>query len=172
MNKTTSIFLVVAATLGLSLSAAVTVLPVAYAHDCPEQGCVTDGRMTGGGRLATSMIVTHGFELHCSVSDLPNNLEVNWDGGNKFHLDTLTNVKCLDSPTVASPNPPPADFDLMEGGGTGTYNGEDGATIYFVLTDAGEPGKDDRARLLIRDEDGTTVLDVNALLRVGNHQAH
>jgi hypothetical protein len=152
-------------------SFAVAIIPAA-AHECPQEGCVTDGRMTGGGRLATtSMIVTHGFELHCDASDVPNNLQINWDGGNRFHLGELTDVKCLDSPAI-SPNPPPADFDLMEAHGTGTYNGEEGASIYFVLTDAGEPGKNDRARFLIEDSDGNTVLNVSAKLKGGNHQAH
>lgn len=158
--------------LGLSFGALAVAIPrQAAAWECPQEGCVTEGRMAGGGRLATSFIVTHGFELHCDVNDLPNNLEVNWAGGNKFHLDELTNVKCLDSAGI-SPGQPAADFDLIEGGGTGTYNGEDGATIYFLLTDAGEPGKNDRARFLIKDPEGNTVLDVSAKLKGGNHQAH
>lgn len=127
--------------------------------------------MTGGGRLATNMIVTHGFELHCDVNDVPNNLEINWNGGNKFHLETLTVVECFDDPSI-SPGKPQADFDLMEGNGIGRYNGEEGARIYFSLTDAGEPGKNDHARFLIEDSDGNTVLDVSAKLKGGNHQAH
>jgi hypothetical protein len=147
-------------------------IPVAFAHECPQEGCFADGRMTGGGRLdLDDRIVTHGFELHCSVDNIPNNLEVNWDGGNRFHLDELTNVKCIDDPSI-NPHPPKAGFDLMEGGGTGTYNGEEGATIYFVLTDAGEPGSSDTARLLIRDAADNIVLDVRADLDQGNHQAH
>lgn len=164
--------LLVAATLGVGLAAAsfaVAITPVA-AHECPKEGSVTDGRMTGGGRLATNMIVIHGFELHCDASDAPNNLQINWDSGNHFHLDELTDVKCLDSPGI-SPGQPSVDFDLMEAHGTGTYNGE-GPSIYFVLTDAGEPGKNDRARFLIEDSDGNTVLDVSAKLKGGDHQAH
>ncbi len=127
--------------------------------------------MTGGGRLATSMIVTHGFELHCEINDLPNNLEINWAGGNKFHLERLTVVRCFDSPGISS-GQPQSTFDRMEGNGIGTYNGEDGAKISFILTDAGEPGKNDFARFQIKDSDGNPALNVDGKLNVGNHQAH
>jgi hypothetical protein len=159
--------------LGLVIASfGIAMRPVA-AHECPEQGCVTEGRMTGGGRLNTDMIVTHGFELHCDVNDVPNNLEVNWAGGNHFHLGNLTNVKCLDIPLVISPNPPAANFDLLEAHGTGTYNGEAGARIYFVFTDAGEPGRQDTARIKILDVASNVVLDVGTIhLQNGNHQAH
>jgi hypothetical protein len=171
-NNIPSLILATAAVAGLFFGTLAAVLPAAYAHDCPQEGCFTDGRMTGGGRLdLDDMIVTHGFELHCDVDEVPNNLEVNWDGGNRFHLDELTRVDCIDDPSI-NPRPPRAGFDLMEGGGTGTYNGEEGATIYFVLTDAGEPGSNDIARLLIRDADDNIVLDVRANLDMGNHQAH
>ena len=93
--------LLVAATLGVSLAAAsfaVAITPAA-AHECPQEGCVTEGRMTGGGRLATNMIVTHGFELHCDVNDLPNNLQINW-GGNRFHLEVLLKGFCVDDPAI------------------------------------------------------------------------
>ncbi|HEX2013917.1 MAG TPA: hypothetical protein VLA68_01695 [Nitrososphaera sp.] len=172
-NKLRSLGLVLAAVVGLSFAtiAAVLLAAVVYAHECPPEGCFADGRMTGGGRLEEDMIVTHGFELHCNIEELPNNLEVNWDGGNHFHLDELTRVDCIDDPNI-NPRPPRAGFDLMEGGGIGTYNGEEGATIYFVLTDAGEPGSQDTARLLIRDADDNIVLDVQANLDQGNQQAH
>lgn len=151
-------------------------LPIAFAHDCPKEGCFTDGRMTGGGRLNEDFKVTHGYELHCDVDDVPNNLEINWEetdgqGSHRFHLDELTRVICIDDPSIA-PRPPNAGFDLMEGGGTGSYDGQDDATIYFVLTDAGEPGTNDEARFLIRNAEGDIVLDVRADLEQGNHQAH
>jgi hypothetical protein len=172
MSKTSIILAIVMLGLGLVIASfGIAIKPVA-AHECPEQGCVTEGRMTGGGRLNTDMVVTHGFELHCDVSDVPNNLEVNWDGGNHFHLSALTDVICIDEAGI-SPNPPAADFDLLEAHGTGTYNGEDGARIYFVFTDAGEPGKDDTARIKIVDADNNVVLDVGTThLNNGNHQAH
>lgn len=172
-NKIGSLVLVMTAVGGLLFATIAAVLPAAlvYAHDCPQEGCFADGRMTGGGRLDLDMIVTHGFELHCDVDEVPNNLQVNWDGGNRFHLDELTRADCIDDPSI-NPRPPRAGFDLFEGGGTGSYNGEEGATIYFVLTDAGEPGSKDTARLLIRDAEDNIVLDVRANLDQGNHQAH
>lgn len=169
LSKTTSTS---ALAIALTFASFAGAIPLAAAHECPDQGCVTDGRMTGGGRLNTDMIVTHGFELHCSVNDTPNNLEVNWAGGNHFHLSEQTDVKCIDKDGI-SPNPPTADFDLLEAHGDGSYNGEDGARIYFVFTDAGEPGTDDTARIKIWDSEGNVVLDeATTNLQHGNHQAH
>lgn len=48
---------------------------------------------------------------------------------------------------------------MLEAHGTGKYSGEDGAKIYFVFTDAGEPGRDDTARIKIEYVGGTIVLD-------------
>ncbi|MBI3639254.1 MAG: SBBP repeat-containing protein [Thaumarchaeota archaeon] len=140
------------------------------------------GRMTGGGSILTpavtsgsgknnSMRVTHGFELHCDVSQLPNNLEVNWDKGNKFHLDSLTTVSCTDDPTII-PNPPDAGFDTYVGTGTGSYNGVSGATAEWTFTDAGEPGKNDFAKIVIKDKNNVVVLSVSGYLNSGNQQAH
>jgi hypothetical protein len=143
----------------------------AYANECPAAGCA-DGRMTGGGRLAGDMKVTHGFELHCRVDDKPNNLEINWGNGNHFHLDSLTNIKCIDDPTI-QPQQPKASFDKYEADGYGSYNGVPGYQIHFEFTDAGEPGSSDTAFILIHNGDPSApVLNVNAHLDQGNHQAH
>ena len=173
-NRANALASISALAVALTFASVAGVIPLAAAHECPDEGCVTEGRMTGGGRLDTDMIVTHGFELHCSVEDTPNNLQVNWQGGNHFHLDELIDVKCIDTDGI-SPNPPSADFDLLEAHGIGTYNNEDGAKIYFVFTDAGEPGTDDTARIKIQiiDSGGNVVLDeATTVLEHGNHQAH
>lgn len=171
-NKANTIALITALAVALTFASFAGAISLAAAHECPEQGCVTEGRMTGGGRLNTEMIVTHGFELHCSIEDIPNNLQVNWAGGNHFHLGELTDVKCLDKDGI-SPNPPAANFDLLEAHGTGKYNGQNGARIYFVFTDAGEPGIRDTARIKVWDSDGNVVLDeATTNLQNGNHQAH
>jgi hypothetical protein len=135
------------------------------------------GRMTGGGSIQCGDFgrVTHGFELHCIADGViePNNLEINWGGGNNFHLTTLTTSVCSDSPVIQQP--PSAPFDTMEGTGTGTFNNEPGATIQFILIDAGEPGGGaDMARYFIRDASGNVVLDcpLQVLDQGGNHQAH
>lgn len=158
----------------LAIAAISTSMTAAFANDCSTDKCVPEGRMTGGGRLDTSQIVTHGFELHCNINHEPNNLEINWNGGNKFHLEGLNDAICVDSAEI--PNPPAAPFDVYEAHGFGKYNGEDGARIYFVLVDAGEPGTKDSARFKIVDADNNVVLDVGTgqgvLLDQGNHQAH
>jgi hypothetical protein len=130
------------------------------------------GRMTGGGSVfrTDGARVTRGFEIHCDLS-VPNNLEVNWPGGNKFHLTSLTSAVCTDDAAIIQ-DPPAADFDTFIGDGTGKLNGVDGATIHFVFVDAGEPGKNDTALIEITDTGGTVVLDVSGFIDVGNLQAH
>jgi hypothetical protein len=136
---------------------------------------VTQGRMTGGGSVidpagTPTTRVTHGFELHCDVTKGPNNLEINWGTGNKFHLTSLTSAFCFNDPTFA-PNPPTAGFDTYIGTGTGSYNGVSGATATWTFTDAGEPGKNDHATIVIK-VGSTTVLSVSGNLDKGNQQAH
>lgn len=50
------------------------------------------GRITGGGSIfrLDGVRVTHGFELRCDANDKRQNLEINWDGGNNFHLTEIT----------------------------------------------------------------------------------
>lgn len=132
-----------------------------------------EGRMTGGGSVLSKEYgrVTHGFELHCDVTQPPNNLQVNWGKGNRFHLTELTWAACLDRPDIDE-RPPVAGFDTYAGLGKGRYNGEPGATIKFAFTDEGEPGKNDKATMVIFDADGDLVLKVDGNLKNGNHQAH
>jgi hypothetical protein len=142
------------------------------------------GRWTGGGSVkgtATSIgvpvgeRVTHGFELHCDPAMLPNNLEVNWKDASgaqhNFHLETLTSGFCTDDPTI-TPNPPDAFSDTYIGKGTGRLDGNPGATAEWKFTDAGEPGTNDTAQIIIKDGSSTTVLSVSGNLDNGNHQAH
>ena len=137
----------------------------------PAVAC-TPCRWTGGGTIGTNRDprVTHGFELHGSVDQLPNNLEVNW-GGNRFHLDTLTRVVCSDDPAI-EPSPPRAGSDTYHGWGVGKYNGVDGYQAEWIFTDAGEPGKVDWAWIKITDSNDDTVMEVSGFLRSGNQQAH
>lgn len=129
------------------------------------------GRMTGGGSVFDSdNRITHGFTLQCDVTNGPNNLEVNWGKGNKFHLDTLTSVICANDPAI-DPKPPAVGFDTYVGTGTGSLNGVSGATATWIFTDAGEPGKKDNATIVITDGSGI-VLTVSGNLHNGNQQAH
>jgi hypothetical protein len=126
-------------------------------------------RMTGGGSIGNTG-VRHGFTLHCDASRVPNNLEINWGNGNRFHLDTLNTATCSDTIGISEGNPV-AGFDTFTGTGTGSYNGSPGHSISFTFTDAGEPGTSDKAKIAI---DGGAVLNINSLtaLKNGNHQAH
>jgi len=129
-------------------------------------------RWTGGGTIGDKRDPreTHGFELHCNVDQLPNNLEVNW-GGNHFHLDALTRVVCSDDPTI-NPRPPRAGCDTIHGWGVGQYNGVSGYKVEFIFTDAGEPGRNDWAWIKITASNGDTIMEVSGFLRSGNQQAH
>ena len=107
--------------------------------------------------------------LHCDTRN-PNNLQINWEG-NKFHLTSLDAAACPDTDGI-TPNPPDALFDTFIGMGTGKLNGEPGATVSFIFTDAGEPGIADTAQVTIFDPDGFQVLSIEGTLTFGNHQAH
>jgi hypothetical protein len=141
---------------------------IEFTDPCSSSSC----RWTGGGTIGTNRDprVTHGFELHCDVNQLPNNLEVNW-GGDHFHLDVLTAVKCSDDPAI-DPTPPRAGCDTIHGWGDGKYNGASGYHVEFIFTDAGEPGKVDWAWIHIIDSGNNTVMEVSGFLKSGNQQAH
>jgi hypothetical protein len=82
------------------------------------------GRFTGGGniRLPNSVRVTRGLTIHCDLL-LSNNLQVNWSGGNKFHMtEHIETVACSDDPNIHQA-PPDAPLDTLIGIGTGRYNG-------------------------------------------------
>jgi hypothetical protein len=132
---------------------------------------IVGGFMTGGGKLSGSDKVTHGFNLHCDVAEGANNLQVNWGKGAKFHLEILTDATCTNDPLL-DPEEPTTVFDTYAGEGMGSYNGVSGATATWVMTDAGEPGKDDTFHITVQDVDGNTVLDASGALNGGNHQAH
>jgi len=101
-------------------------------------------------------------------------LEINWDGGNRFHLELLTKAQCKDDPAIPSPAPPNATFDTFIGTGTGRLNGVAGATATWTFTDAGEPGVNDTVLLTITDKNNNVVLKVAVPTKLtkGNHQAH
>ena len=136
------------------------------APPAPERGW-----MTGGGSVfQESSRVTHGFTLQCDATDGPNSLQINWNG-NRFHLEDLSSAVCSDDPSI-DPRPPVANFDTYEGAGTGRYNGVSGAIAQWTFTDAGEPGRNDVANIVITNASGNIVLWVANTLRNGNHQAH
>ena len=125
--------------------------------------------MTGGGRIQDSLRVTHGFPLHCDMSDGPIRLEVNWPG-NRFRLETLDTVLCLDHP-VFEPSSPIAPFHTYVGYGTGQLNGLPGAIITWLLTDSGQPPWSDYAEFEIFYAVGNLVLSSAGYLQYGNQYA-
>jgi hypothetical protein len=153
---------------GASASVSVTV------PDCIAEG---DGRFTGGGSQirVDGVRVTHGLTIHCDRL-LSNNLELNWPGGNNFHMtEHVTTVACTDDPAIIQA-PPPAPLDTLIGTGTGKFNKElDSYTVEFTLVDYGEPGKNDQAsfRIYQTSNPANVVLDVPLqVLDGGNLQAH
>ena len=146
-------------------------LAAAFALE-PEVPTVVPGRMTGGGSVfrLDGVRVTRGFEIHCDLRE-PNNIQVNWAGGNRFHMTELTSAVCTDSPAIDQ-LPRSAPFDTFTGTGVGTFRGDPGARIEFVFTDAGEPGRDETASIKVYDVDNNLVLDVSGYLDRGNIQAH
>ena len=137
------------------------------------------GRMTGGGHQLSvdGARVTKGLTLHCDIT-LSNNLEINWPGGNNWHLEkeSLTEVQCID--TIVNQEPPAAPFDTFIAEAVGSLNGVPGSIIRFTFVDAGEPGRNDSGIIDIWapgvDPDGAIdpVLSVDETLRGGNFQAH
>ncbi|MEN9881150.1 MAG: hypothetical protein RLZZ308_333, partial [Candidatus Parcubacteria bacterium] len=147
------------------------------------------GRMTGGGSVFTkspdtvtsqpvsNVRVTHGFQIHCRLPDVNDNIQINWNDktgkAHTFHLETLTSAVCTKNGDPSPPKNTSNGFNTFTGGGVGRYDGTSGATVSFVFTDNGEPGRKDTSSYLIKDVNGVTVLQVSAKnLDQGNHQAH
>ncbi len=130
-----------------------------------------DGRFTGGGfQINTGNVkVTRGFTIHCD-NLLTNNLEVNWAGGNNFHMakNTLTSVVCT---RPVDPTPPAAPVARITASAVGVCNGLP-ATINFVLEDRGEPGTNDRAALFITGAGSCNLNLTERPIDGGNIQAH
>lgn len=136
------------------------------------------GRMTGGGGQirVDGVRITRGFTIHCDIT-LSNNLEINWSGGNKWHIDKpLTSALCVDDPAYDQ-TPPPAPFNTFHGEGVGSLNGVDGSWVHFTFIDDGEPGVGDIASIQVwapGDDPNidVPVLSVSGYLDHGNIQAH
>ena len=84
----------------------------------------------------------------------------------------LASGDCSDDPSISEGHPV-AGFDTFIGTGTGKLNGEEGATITFKFTDAGEPGKGaDLCEFTIVPPGGGEPVVVSGYLQSGNQQAH
>lgn len=146
----------------------------------PPQPVITQGRMTGGGKIKDNGVrVKAAITIHCDIT-LSNNIQINWKdrGKNKWHLTKpITSATCIDNPSI-SPHPPAAPFDTFIGESVGKLNGKMGSILRFTFVDGGEPGKKvDSAAISIwapGDDPDTDapVLEVSGKLRKGNYQAH
>jgi hypothetical protein len=119
---------------------------------------VLEGRMVGGGSVFTDANdlwapagtrITHSLSLNCDSLQQPNNLEIqvhapNGDRG-EFHLDEVALAWCWDDPDLDTKSSA-VKFDTLFGAGTGRYNGIAGYCASWHLSDAGEPGTEDRIR--------------------------
>ena len=188
------------------LAVVLTTTPAApvFAHVCPPGAttavgnpsitCVFSGFMTGGGKFNSDInnapppaplmpLVVHGFILHCNATDTPNNLEINWKDPStgqehQFHLESLSVAHCEYNPALGSPNPPTANFNTWVGNGTGRLDGQDGAFIYAIFTDQGQPagtqagGPGDASTIVIYGPDGSLAMNLSDTLFGGAQQAH
>src|SRR6266568_4651289 len=150
----------------------------AHAYEIPAGSCGFGGLppggqgfLTGGGKLVTSgnPTATFGTELYCDSSVTPDNLQINWGHGQRFHLYKLTGASCSEDPSF-SEGQPAAGFNTYKG--TGKFDGVSGATAQWTLTDHGEPGSSDTASFAITDASGNVVLNVTGTLTGGNIQVH
>ena len=114
--------------------------------------------------------VTLGFDIQCDLRE-PNNLQVNWPDGNKFHLVELIYAICTDDPKL-NQKTPAVPFDTFTGEGTGRFNCVEGATINFIIVDQGEPAKSDTGWIQIFDKHEQEVLNVEGSMKYGNLQVH
>lgn len=153
----------------------------AHAYEIPTGSCGFGGLptgnagfLTGGGKLAatsTTPATTFGTELYCDTSTTPDNLQINWSKGQRFHLSTLTSASCTNDPSFSAGSPT-APFNTYQGSGSGSYDGVAGATATWTFTDHGEPGSNDTVALKVTDAGGNVVLNVSGTLSGGNIQAH
>jgi hypothetical protein len=121
---------------------------------------------------APGRAVSRGFILRCDINSKQGiNLEVNWAGGNKFHLTKLTSALCTDNPSINPAPPKSTTWDTFKGTGEGLYNGAAGATIEFTFEDWGEPGTSDTASMTIKSG-SIVVLTSSGRMLGGNNQAH
>jgi hypothetical protein len=120
----------------------------------------SDAHMFGGGTQfsSTGMQVTYGMDLHCDASIQPNYLQVLWGNGNVFFMQNMSSGSCTGSP-----------FNTHSGTGTGTINGEAGATAQWTLVDNGEPGvMKDAGQIVVKNAVGETVVEISGKIYQGS----
>jgi hypothetical protein len=129
---------------------------------------VLDGRMTLGGTYGPNNLkVSTAGTLRCSGS--PNKLLVTWKGG-WLKVDRIDSLTCWLDPALNQAQPK-AKFNTMAGSASGVLHDGTRATIDFTFADAGEPGTNDKANVVVKR--GVTVVHASTgKLTSGNYQAH
>ena len=142
------------------------------------------GRITGGGRVDSNaqpnagrgrggqaaIHTTHGFTLWVSSDGSANgNLEFNdHRNGDVFHATAIMSLTFVDDPAIDA-GQPRTEIDTAIVSGIGRMNGTDGTAFTAVITDAGEPGRNDFFSITFG---GTSDPRIAGTLENGNHQAH
>jgi hypothetical protein len=151
----------------LNGSGAIDNLRVRPEHELPAFARITGGGWRVTGSNGESVRSSNGLTLHCDLT-LANNLQVNWDGGNKWHINKVVDAAfCFDDPAF-TPEPPAAPADTYVGLDVGKLNNADGAVACFILADhgevAGDPDGPDQALIRIWDvgfDPGITADDLD-----------
>lgn len=156
------------APVGIALASLALGASVGDSQAQPGSGPGSASAMRGGGNLQEADL-TYGFTLSCEPDGKPANMQLNWLG-NRFHLTELLQASCTDDPDIGSSPPRGSRVDVHEGMGEGRLNGQPGASVRWTFEDAGEPGDDDFAALLVTDADGVPVLSACGTIAGGNNQ--
>ena len=137
----------------------------------PGEDMPAFARITGGGWRTVGwggedIRASNGLTLHCDIT-LSNNLQINWNKGQKWHINKLVDAAfCEDDPDF-TPEPPAAPADTYIGIDVGKLRNVDGSTACFILEDhgekAGDPDGPDQALIRIWDvgfDPGITEADL------------
>lgn len=128
---------------------------------------IADGRFTGGGSVGGG-VASVNPNMRCNGS--PNQLGVSWRGGS-FNMDWTDNLWCWGDPRFDQQQPR-AHFNTVFGMGRGTLGNGERASVQWMLTDGGEPGRNDQITISIKDADGVVIFTTSGALSSGNYQAH
>ena len=109
----------------------------------PKFARITGGGWRVSGTNGESVRSSHGLTLHCDIT-LSNNLQINWTGGQRWHIDKLVDAAFCEDDPAFTPEPPDAPADTYIGLDVGKLNNDtsDGSVACFIFEDHGEGGND------------------------------
>lgn len=119
---------------------------IGAALSAPSENLPAQARITGGGWRVTSsdngdVRASNGLTLHCDIT-LSNNLQVNWSGGQKWHINKVVDAAFCEDDPFFTPEPPRSPADTYIGLDVGKLNNVDGSVACFILEDHGEVAGD------------------------------